>query len=118
MLNKPLVASCVLSFVVACGGGPKPAAAPAPASARVPAPAPVTAAERRLTAAECAASVDHAIAILAAGPDVASAAETMRTGRDGFIAQCEATATVRDRDCLMAAHDARELGLCPMPGTR
>jgi hypothetical protein len=108
MRNQSLV-SCVFLVLVACGGG---AARPAPA------PAPAADPDRRLSHAECAESVDHAIAIFEADPEMAGTAKSMRDGRDGFISQCEASATLRDRDCLMKAHDARELGLCPPPGSR
>ena len=70
--------------------------------------------DRRLTKAECTESVDHAIALFEV--DQPDAAKMMRDGRDGAIAQCEATARVRDHECLMKAKTSSELGLCPMPG--
>ena len=74
--------------------------------------------DRRVTPVECSAAVDHATALLAADPATASYAEEMRRTRATAIEQCLATATLRDHQCLMAAVDSRELGLCPMPGTR
>src|SRR6188768_708133 len=71
---------------------------------------------RRLTHAECVQGVDHAIALFAADPAMSDAARSMRDGRDGFVAQCEASATVRDHECLMKSKSAHELGLCPLPG--
>ena len=70
--------------------------------------------DRRLTHAECVESVDHAIALFEV--DQPDAAKMMRDGRAGFITQCEATARVRDHECLMAAKTSTELGLCPLPG--
>jgi hypothetical protein len=71
---------------------------------------------RRLTERECAAAVDHAIELLAAEPDTRGFADTMRAGHATHVKQCLETATLRDHECLMKARDARELGLCPMPG--
>ena len=82
-----------------------------------PAAKPV-AVDRRLTHAECAEGVDHAIALFEREPAMADAAKMMRDGRTDFIAQCERTATVRDHECLMKSKTSHELGLCPMPGTR
>jgi len=73
---------------------------------------------RRLTRAECADGVDHAIALFDADPAMAAAAKTMRDTRESAISQCTQVATVRDHDCLMKSKTANELGLCPMPGTR
>ena len=74
--------------------------------------------DRRLSPAECEAAVDHAVALLTPDPMSAAAAAQLRTGRVTAVEQCLATATLRDHRCLMAARDARELGLCPMPGGR
>jgi hypothetical protein len=73
---------------------------------------------RKLTTAECTEAVDHAIALFEADAAYAPAAAQMREGRATFVAQCEATATPGDRDCLMKAKTAAELGTCPMPGAR
>jgi hypothetical protein len=94
-----------VSFLAACSS-----------SSPSPAPAPVDL-DRRVTPAECSAAVDHAAALLAADPETASYAEELRRTRATAVEQCLATATLRDHQCLMAAVDSRELGLCPMPGT-
>jgi hypothetical protein len=47
-----------------------------------------------------------------------AAAAQLRGERAQSIAQCEATATLRDHRCLMASKTATELGHCPMPGAR
>lgn len=72
--------------------------------------------DRRLTRAECTAGVDHAIGLFAAEPAMAAAVKQLRDGRTGFIADCEATGKLRDHECLMAAKNSQELGLCPLPG--
>ena len=69
---------------------------------------------RRLTHAECVEGVDHAIALF--DVDDPASAKMMRGMRADSIAQCEATARVRDHQCLMNAMTSRELGLCPLPG--
>ncbi|MDQ3335267.1 MAG: hypothetical protein M4D80_08895 [Myxococcota bacterium] len=71
---------------------------------------------RRLTKAECTEGVDHAIALFEREP-MPDVAKSMRDGRAGFIAQCEATALAHDHACLMKSKTAHDLGLCPMPGT-
>jgi hypothetical protein len=93
MIRIVSICAVVACGVVACGASQPKAEDP----------------DRRLTRDECAASVDHAIELL--GPSVPMDRETS-------IAQCLETATVRDRDCLMKAKTADEMGLCPMPGTR
>jgi hypothetical protein len=113
----------VFTAPVAAGCGSRSDVAPAPSpKTGGEALAPVTAGSadpaRRLTRAECVEAVDHAVALLEGDPGMASAAAQLRAERDGSIAQCEQTATLRDHRCLMAANTARELGLCPMPGAR
>jgi hypothetical protein len=123
--------------LAACGSRPepaRPAGAAAPPATATPAgatPAPAASgagtpsspeaggdAGRRLTHDECAAAVDHAIALFEAGADTAAVAAQLRAERASSIAQCEATATLRDHRCLMKATTASELGLCPMPGAQ
>ncbi len=74
--------------------------------------------ERRLTNGECTESVDHAIALLSAENAESGQARLMREGREHFIAQCVSVATLRDRECLMKAKTAIEMGTCPMPGAQ
>ena len=123
------VRSCMFALAVVfaaplpagCGSRSEDAPAPSPntgGEAQAPAKAGSADLARRLTRAECVEAVDHAIALLEGDAAMASAAAQLRAERDGSIAQCEQTATLRDHRCLMAANTARELGLCPMPGAR
>jgi hypothetical protein len=72
---------------------------------------------RRLTAAECERAVAHAIALIEADPAAAPYAAVMKEHRAERVAECVATATLRDHRCLMNATTFTELGLCPMPGS-
>src|SRR5262245_19092391 len=90
---------CLFVVLVACGSS-KPAEPPA----------------SKVTHAECVEAVEHATKLLAADPALASYADDMRANRDRRVAECEATATRADHECLMKAKTAQELGLCPMPG--
>jgi hypothetical protein len=93
----------------ACGPRSEPAAPSSPAGDDP---------GRRLTHDECVAAVDHAIALFDASADMAAVAVQLRGERASSIAQCEASATLRDHRCLMKATTASELGLCPMPGAQ
>ena len=105
----------VLVFVAACSSS-KLAPKPVPEKPVPEQPVPENP-DRRLTHAECEAAVDHAIE-LAAEPAMNEAVVGPRLDRASAISECERTATVRDRDCLMQATTMDELGLCPQPGTR
>lgn len=97
--------SIVFAFLVACS------------SHHVAPPSPPNQ-TRHLTHDECVAGVDHAIELLATTPEMAAVAEAMKSARADHVAQCQAVATQRDRECLMHSSTAYELGLCPMPGSR
>ena len=98
----------VLLFVLALGCSPGRESAP---------PSP-NAAPRSATppAARCADAVEHAAALLAADPGLASAAADLTAHRAERVAECERVATPDDLACVLRARTAAELGTCPPPG--